>query len=167
MKAKKVIIGVLLAGLVILATQSFIKKEIGKSYENSTTVNFNIDDYSWLAGHWIGDGFGGVSEEVWAPPADGTMMGMYRHIKDEKLVFYEFLLLDKEGLRLKHFNPDLKGWETRDEFVTFPMVEFTPNKLTLKGLTFEKKSDTEMEIRLRLKRGDKVSTEVFQMRRVR
>ncbi|MGI9546548.1 MAG: DUF6265 family protein [Flavobacteriaceae bacterium] len=165
MNIKKTIIAILLIGSGLILMQSFIKNEHTKSHEESTI--FNIDDYTWLAGHWIGDGFGGISEEIWALPADGTMMGMYRHIKDEKLVFYEFLLLDKDGLRLKHFNPDLKGWETKDEFVSFPMVEHSPNKLVLKGLTFEKKSDTEMEIRLRLRSGEKVETEVFKMRRVK
>lgn len=144
---------------------SFIGNTYRKSHEDSAT--FNIDDYTWLAGHWVGDGFGGISEEVWALPADGTMMGMYRHVKDGKLVFYEFLLLDKDGLRLKHFHSDLKGWETKDEFVSFPMVEYSASKLVLKGLTFEKKSDTEMEIRLRLRRGGKVETELFQMRRMK
>jgi len=165
MSVKKTILGILLIGAGILLMQSFIKNEHTNSHEDNTT--FNIDDYTWLAGHWVGDGFGGVSEEIWALPADGTMMGMYRHIKDGKLVFYEFLLLDKDGLRLKHFHPDLKGWETKEEFVTFPMVEYTPHKLVLKGLSFEKKSDTEMEIRLQLRMGEKVETEVFQMRRVK
>lgn len=165
MRAKKTILGILLISAGILLMQSFNENAPTTFHKDGAT--FNIDDYTWLAGHWVGDGFGGVSEEVWALPADGTMMGMYRHIKDEKLVFYEFLLLDKDGLRLKHFHPDLKGWETKDEFVSFPMVEYSPNKLVLKGLIFEKKSDTEMEIRLRLRRGEKVETEVFQMRRVK
>lgn len=164
MKTKKIIVGILLLSTGLVVMQSFIGKADNKSHEVSAA--FNIDDYTWLAGHWVGDGFGGTSEEVWALPADGTMMGMYRHIKDDKLVFYEFLLLDKDGLRLKHFHPDLKGWETKDDFVTFPMVEYSPDKLVLKGLTFERKSDTEMEIRLRLRRGEKVETEVFKMRRV-
>lgn len=165
MRAIKTILGILLISVGILLMHSFIGNTYTKSHEDSAT--FNIDDYTWLAGHWIGDGFGGISEEVWALPADETMMGMYRHVKDGKLVFYEFLLLDKDGLRLKHFHSDLKGWETKDEFVTFPMVEYSASKLVLKGLTFEKKSDTEMEIRLRLRRGGKVETEVFKMRRMK
>jgi len=36
--------------------------------------------YAWIEGSWIGDGFGGTSEEVWsAPSEDGTIMGSYRH----------------------------------------------------------------------------------------
>lgn len=127
---------------------------------------FNIEDYTWLVGSWTGDGFGGISDETWNAPVDGTMMGMYRHSKDDKVTFYEFLLLDKTGLRLKHFHPDLKAWETKDEMVTFPMVSFSKDKIELKGLVFERKSDTQMEIRLRLRQGDQVNTEVFTMHRV-
>ncbi|MEX0288905.1 MAG: DUF6265 family protein [Flavobacteriaceae bacterium] len=162
MKLKRVFLAVIFVATTVISL-AFISKE--KAIEVDEVAAFNIDDYSWLAGHWVGDGFGGISEEVWTLPADGTMMGMYRHIKDGKLVFYEFLLLDEQGLRLKHFNPDLKGWETKDEFVSFPMVSYTADKLVLKGLSFERKSDTEMEIRLRLRKGEELTTEVFQMKR--
>ena len=123
--------------------------------------------YAWLAGNWVGDGFGGTSEELWSEPsADGIMMGTYRHHKgDGSLNFYEFMVMDSTGLRLKHFNPDMVGWETKEDFVHFELIEFTENKIILKGLIFERKSDSEMEIRLDLKNGDKQWTEVFKMRR--
>ncbi len=128
---------------------------------------FDIKDYSWLVGSWVGDGFGGTSEEMWSPPsADGKMMGVYRHHKgDGSLNFYEFLVLDETGLRLKHFTPDLVGWETKEDFVTFEMVEFTKDKIEMKGLVFERKSDDELEIRLRLRYEDRIETEVFKMKR--
>ncbi|MEP1034154.1 DUF6265 family protein [Ekhidna sp.] len=123
--------------------------------------------YAWLAGTWTGDGFGGTSEEMWSQPsADGTMMGTYRHHKgDGSLNFYEFMVMDSTGLRLKHFNPDMMAWETKEDFVHFKLIEFTENKIVLKGLVFELKSDTELEIRLDLKDGDKKWTEVFTMKR--
>lgn len=124
--------------------------------------------YAWLAGNWTGDGFGGTSEELWSQPdADGTMMGTYRHHKgDGSLNFYEFMVMDSTGLRLKHFNPDMTGWETKEDFVHFKAIEFTADKIVLKGLVFERKSDTEMEIRLDLKMKDgSKRTEVFKMKR--
>jgi len=165
MKTKKRVIFIVMVFISLILFQSYVTKADTKLIENKT--EFNVDDYTWLVGHWKGNGFGGVSEEIWAAPVDGTMMGMYRHYKDGKLVFYEFLLLDKDGLKLKHFHPDLKGWEAKDDFTSFAMVDYSANKLVLKGLTFEKKSDTEMEIRLKLKRGEKVETEVFTMHRVK
>ena len=124
---------------------------------------FDINDYSWLVGTWKGDGFGGISEEIWSEPHNGTMMGMYRHIKDGELIFYEFLLLDESGLRLKHFHPDLKGWEEKDETTFFEMVEYSADKLIMKGLTFERKSDSLFIINLKMRRAEKVETEVFTM----
>jgi len=129
---------------------------------------FDINDYAWLAGSWVGDGFGGTSEEMWSPPsADGTMMGVFRHHKEDgSLNFYEFLVLDSTGLRLKHFTPDLVGWETKEKFVTFEMVDFTKDKIELKGLVFERKSKNELEIRLKLRYSeDRIETEVFSMKR--
>lgn len=124
--------------------------------------------YAWIEGTWVGDGFGGTSEEVWsAPSEDGTIMGTYRHHNgDGSLNFYEFLVLDSTGLRLKHFNPDMTGWETKEDFVHFKLVEFTDTKIILKGLVYELKSEDEMEIRLDLKNKEgKKWTEVFTMRR--
>lgn len=124
-------------------------------------------NYAWLAGTWTGDGFGGTSEEMWSTPsAGGTMMGTYRHQKgDGSLNFYEFMVFDSTGLRLKHFNPDMTGWETKEDFIHFEMIETTKDKIVLKGLIFERKSETEMEIKLDLKDVDKKWTEVFKMTR--
>lgn len=128
---------------------------------------FDINNYAWLAGSWIGDGFGGMSEEMWSSPsADGKMMGVYRHHKgDGSLNFYEFLVLDSTGLRLKHFTPDLVGWETKEDYVTFEMVSFSENMIELKGLVFELKNPNEMQIRLRMRYGEEIRTEVFNMKR--
>ncbi|MEM7552084.1 MAG: DUF6265 family protein [Bacteroidota bacterium] len=124
-------------------------------------------DYAWLAGNWVGDGFGGTSEEMWSPPSeDGTMMGTYRHHNaDGSLNFYEFMLLDESGLRLKHFSSDMEGWETKDKHLTFEMIDYSKDKIELKGLTFERISDTEMEIKLKMKSEGGVRTEVFHMSR--
>src|SRR5689334_13522479 len=71
-------------------------------------VQAMIKEMAWYAGNWIGDGFGGQSEEIWSPPKDGAMMGMYRHLKNGKPVFYELItMLEENGtlvMHLKHFN---------------------------------------------------------------
>jgi len=124
--------------------------------------------YAWLAGNWIGDGFGGTSEEIWTQPdAFGTMIGNYRHHKgDGSVNFYEFMVLDSTGLRLKHFNPDMVGWETKEDFLHFKAIEFTENKIVMKGLVFERTTDQTMEIRLDMKMNDgSLRTEVFKMTR--
>lgn len=123
--------------------------------------------YAWIEGSWIGDGFGGTSEEVWsAPSKDGTIMGSYRHFTaDGSINFYEFLLLDSAGLLLKHFDNEFVGWEEKDEFLHFKMVECTEDKIILKGLVYERVSDTEMKIYLDMKTKEGKRTEVFTMKR--
>lgn len=134
--------------------------------DETSTLTFDIEDYSWLAGSWSGTGLGGLNEETWSKPVNGTMMGMFRHIKDGEPVFYEFLLLDETGIRLKHFNPDLTGWEEKDDMTTFQMISYSKDKIEMKGLVIEKKSDTEMETRLQISQNGEIRTEVFRLKRV-
>lgn len=152
-----------LTGIMIAASSMVLlsKEEVPKAIE------FDINNYSWLAGHWTGDGFGGVSDEVWSLPADGVMMGVYRNIQNGKVSFYEFITLDETGMKLKHFTPEMKSWEEKEDFVHFELVEATANKLTFKGLVMELKSETEMDISLKLREKNEVRTEVFHMKRVK
>ena len=57
-------------------------------------------------------------------------------------------------LQLKHFNNDLKGWETKDETVDFPLKELTATKAIFEGMMFEKISDNEMNVYVDMKQKD-------------
>lgn len=126
---------------------------------------FSLENVQWLTGYWVGDGFGGTSEEIWSPAVDNAMMCMYRHTKDGKVTFYEFVHLTPEGMKLKHFNPDLTGWEEKDKFITFPLLKITKDKLIFDGLEIWRKSDDEMEVTLTYNQNDEVKKEVFHYRR--
>jgi hypothetical protein len=97
----------MLAGCLILLS--------GSSVIRAQHATATLSDFAWLAGHWTGPGLAGAAEETWTGPAGGSMLGMYRLVREGKVVFYEILTLtEKDGsvvLRLKHFNPDLTGWE--------------------------------------------------------
>ena len=128
-----------------------------------------IGDMAWLAGSWSGEGLGGVSEEMWSSPAGGAMVGTYRLIKGGKPVFYEMCwMLETEGtlvLRLKHFNPDLTGWEEKDKTVDFRFVKKDGNRSYFSGLTFERTSSKELRIYLALRQKDgTLKEELFTMR---
>lgn len=93
-------------------------------------------------------------------------MGMFRYFDSEgKVQFFEFWTLDETGLKLRHFNSDFTAWEEKEEFIDFSMIEASPTKLTLKGLTYELIADDELEIHLDLKEGDEITTEVFRLKR--
>ncbi len=114
-----------------------------------------LQDMAWLTGQWTGTGLGGVTEESWSSPASSAMMGMFRLVKDEKVVFYEFLtLVEHEGsllLKLKHFNPDLTGWEEKADFVKFRLLRVTPGTAWFDGLTFRRLGNDQLEIFLAIR----------------
>jgi hypothetical protein len=68
-------------------------------------------------------------------------LAQYRHLKDDKPLFYELLTLGEERgslvIRLKHFNPDLTGWEERGDSVSFPFVVKQGGVLHFEGMAFK------------------------------
>ena len=104
-----------------------------------------IEEFDWLVGYWVGTGLDGDCEEVWMPAIDGQMIGTFRFWENGKLVFSEFMNLVSEGesisMKLKHFGKDLKGWEEKDEWTTFQLIEMGDQKAFLNGMTIERKGD--------------------------
>lgn len=122
-------------------TANTLRLEAGEASPPAT-----IDQMAWLAGTWSGSGFGGVNEEIWSAPRHGTMMGMYRMLKDGQPMVYELLTLGETDagslvLRLKHFHPDMRGWEERDESLAWPLVAVRDGRLYFEGITFEPEGD--------------------------
>jgi len=118
-----------------------------------------IADLTLLVGHWKGGFLGSTAEEIWLPPAGGSMFGAARLYKDTEVVFYEIMIaIEEEGsvsLKLKHFHPDLKGWEEKNETVTFRLVKASGNTIWFEGLTFRKREDGSLQgfIAIRYKDG--------------
>jgi len=114
-----------------------------------------LQDMAWFAGKWTGSGLGGTCEETWSAPEAGAMMGMFRFVKDGRVVFYEFLtLVEHEGsllLKLKHFNPDLTGWEEKADFVSFRLLKVVPDAMHFAGLTFKRVGTDRVEIFLAIR----------------
>lgn len=125
-----------------------------------------LQEAAWLAGAWSGQGLGGVSEEHWTAPAGGAMLGMYRIIHEGKATFYELLTLTEEKgslvMKLKHFNPDMTGWEEKADMTRFPLVKITKDQLFFNGLTFTRVDEDRMTIHLALRGKDgTVREEIF------
>lgn len=143
----------------LFANVSFAQEQLTehtlKLTEGSKGEKAKIEDVAWIAGNWAGEALGGWCEEIWSEPKAGTMMGMFRLIRDDKPAFFEILTIVEEDstliLRLKHFNPNLKGWEEKDETVDFPLVKFTDQTANFSGMTFQRKSQDELIIYLAFK----------------
>jgi hypothetical protein len=129
-----------------------------------------IADMAWLAGHWVGEGLGGLIEEVWSPPRNGVMIGMFRLVRDGKPVFYELLTLAEEKgslmIRLKHFNADLTGWEEKDKTIDFPFITKADGVVHFDGLAWRPEGEDAMTIYLAIRRDGNIREEKFRIRRV-
>ncbi len=135
----------------------------------SSTVS--IDDFAFLKGYWSGTGFGGHSEEVWMPPVDGRMFGVFKQSDSNELVFTEFMeIVESDGrfvLRLKHFNPDFSGWEEMNDHVTFKLSSVGHNKAVFGGLSYEIVAPNALQVKLNMRNDDgSTVTEVFDFTRV-
>lgn len=124
--------------------------EVRSLAEGETSPPATLNDIAWLAGYWVGEGLGGQSADLIAPPAGGQMMGAFRQItSDGAPQFYEFFLFaEEEGalvLRIKHFTPQMIGWEEKAEYVEFPLVSVEERAVYFDGVTFAMTGESEME----------------------
>ena len=130
-----------------------------------------IADIGWLTGTWAGEGLGGTFDEVWSAPAGGAMMGHFRLVKNGKPVFYELLtVLEQEGsleMRLKHANPDMTGWEEKNDFVTFKLMKLDATGAYFSGFTLKRIDADTLEGYLALRANGVLREEKFTFRRVK
>ena len=100
---------------------------------------------SWLAGSWTGQGLGGISEEAWLLPAAGSLAGVYRSTRSGQVSFYELMTMVEAGgslvFRLKHFAPDLRGWESPERAVEFPLIRTARSAVYFDGLTYRRTAE--------------------------
>ncbi|THV60946.1 hypothetical protein EZV76_01020 [Flagellimonas alvinocaridis] len=129
-----------------------------------------LEDVSWISGHWQGEAFGGIAEEIWSPPLGDSMMFVFKLVKDNKVSFYEIGHIQQVEntmiLQLKHFQGDLKGWEEKDATVDFKLVKVEKNKVFFEGFTMELVNENEMNIYVLIEDGDSAEEVLFAYKRV-
>jgi Domain of unknown function (DUF6265) len=129
-----------------------------------------LSDVQWIQGHWRGEAFGGITEEVWTPPLGGSMMCAFKLVVDGKVSFYEIVSLAEEGnsliIRLKHFHGDLKGWEEKDKTVDFRLVKIVDNRAYFDGMTFERVSPDELNVYVMIGKPGEEKEILFKYKRV-
>ena len=157
-----------LTSIILLFSLNGIAQE-----SNSNTLKFTKDsispkatlaDVSWIQGHWKGEAFGGIIEEIWSPPLGDSMMFQFKLIVENKVVFYEFGGIREENgtlrLQFKHFHGDFKGWEEKDEIQDYKLVKIEKNRVYFEDFTFEKISDTEINLYVVIENKDGTSEEM-------
>ncbi|MEK7265960.1 MAG: DUF6265 family protein [Pseudomonadota bacterium] len=136
-------LSVVLTMIGMLAPASAAEPDVRTMDDGASSPTAQISDAAFLTGHWIGQGLGACVEEIMAPAAGGQIMGMFRQMKPEGgLRFYEFYTIAEESgsliLKIKHFNPDLTGWEEKDDTVNFALVAIEGTTAYFDGLTFSR-----------------------------
>lgn len=132
-----------------------------------------IADAAWLIGQWSGTGIGGAeAHESWLAPSGTTMVGTFvQELAEGSIMFTEHMyLMEQDGslvVKLKHFNPDLTGWEDKDGMVTFRLLAVEPCALYFNALTYRCDGDGGMVVAVRMK-SDKPEPQelVFRFRQI-
>ena len=106
--------------LVIIAEATFCQTPIR-----------SISDLSFMAGKWVTKGQWGDMEENWSAPMGNSMMCSYRCVKDGKIVFYEFIVIEQHAsgpvMKLRHFSPGNIAWEEKDKPYDYPLIYLDEN----------------------------------------
>jgi len=131
--------------------------------ESETRPTASLADVSWLVGSWSGEAFGSNFEEVWNPASAGSMVGMWKLLKDDQIVFYELMLLvEEEGslsIKVKHFSEDFTAWEDKKEFVQFRLVKIAADEIHFAGISFYRINDDEIHAYIVMKHDGEVREE--------
>jgi hypothetical protein len=132
-----------------------VSAQTEKDIEIVDSLAPKLENIKWISGNWKGQAFGGQTEENWSEPSGGSMMATFKLINDGEVSFYEIeIIREVENsliLQLKHFDTDLKGWETKNETVDFPLIKITPTQVIFEGMSFEKVNENEMNVYVDIK----------------
>jgi hypothetical protein len=85
-----------------------------------------LKELSFMAGRWTAKSEWGDMEESWSEPLGNSMMCSYRCVKNGKVVFYEFIVIEQTPtgpvMKLRHFSPGNIGWEDKDKPYEYPLM---------------------------------------------
>jgi hypothetical protein len=128
---------------------------------NAQIFKAGINSLSFMSGKWFQKHEWGDMEEFWGKPMGNCMVSSYRCVKDNKVVFYEFVVIEQSDsvpvMKLRHFNAGSIGWEEKDKPSEYPLVKLEKNKATFAAmdktlfLSYERVSENKMDIVLREK----------------
>lgn len=128
-----------------------------------------LDDVSWVVGNWSGEAFGSTFEQSWNPASAGSMIGFFKLMDGDAVVFYELLLLvEEEGslsLKVKHFNPDFTAWEEKADYTNFRFVKSEDDAVHFSGISFYRIDDNTMHGYIVFRSGEDVREEKLVYRR--
>lgn len=116
----------------------------------------DIKNLSFMAGKWSTHSAWGDMEENWSEPMGNGMMCSYRCVKDGKVIFYEFIVIEQKEsgpvMYLRHFSPGNIGWEEKDKPYEYPLTYIEENKARFErpdkktALTFHRTAKNKLKV---------------------
>lgn len=146
-----------IAALALMAAAPLAAQETRVAGAGSSAPPAEIHALAWLEGQWRGEGIDGApATESWLAPAGDTMVGTFVQEKaGGGILFTEHMQIMEDGgslvLKLKHFNPDLTGWEEKDGMVTFRLLSLDHCLARFSGLTIRCDGPDKLVVAVRMK----------------
>jgi hypothetical protein len=85
--------------LLLLSLPCFARDQFENTLrldQSTGSPKADLSAVAWIAGHWRGEAFGGVVEEIWTAPLRGSMMAAFKLVVNDQVKFYEI-----ETMRVK------------------------------------------------------------------
>ncbi|TFF36660.1 DUF6265 family protein [Mucilaginibacter psychrotolerans] len=102
------------------------------------TKKASVKDLAFMAGKWTLKHEWGDMEEFWGAPMGDNMVSTFRCVKDGKVVFYEFMVIEASEsmpvMKLRHFNKGSIGWEEKDKPYLMPAIKITKNEVVFESV---------------------------------
>ena len=142
-------------------------------------VKATVDQLSWVAGPWRGTLNDRTIEQHWMTPLGGSLVGMYRSIRDNRVTLYEILAMEQQGdevfLRIKHFAPGagLVSQEAKDQSADHVLVKLEDRTAVFQGraggnrVTFNSPDQDTLNITVERQREGKAVATEFKYKRIR
>lgn len=146
-----------MAALALVVTGPLAAQETRVGAPGFTSPPASVQDLWWLDGLWQGTGIDGApATESWLPAAGSTMVGTFiQQTAEGGILFTEHMQIMEESgslvLKLKHFNPDLTGWEDKDGMVTFRLISAEFCAAYFSGLTIRCDGPDKLVVAVRMK----------------
>ncbi|OOQ61648.1 DUF6265 family protein [Mucilaginibacter pedocola] len=108
------------------------------SHQTFAQLKAAVKDLSFMAGKWTLKHEWGDMEEFWGAPMGDNMASIFRCVKDGKVVFYEFMVIEETDgvpvMKLRHFNKGSIGWEDKDRPYLMPAIKLTKNEVLFESV---------------------------------
>lgn len=147
----------MLAAFALIAAAPVAAQETRTAEAGARAPAATLADLAWLEGTWRGDGLGAPAIEVYSAPAAGQIAGHFVQTTAKGGVeFYELMqIVPRDGslvYRLRHFNPDLTGWEDAKagRAVEFPLVAIAPDRIDWNGMSMRREGADAMTVWVRI-----------------